>query len=451
MPKVRSKKFMACFNSATDEKETIETVRQVLFTGISHRIVLIVGHIQLVSASVKDLIRSGIPLSVFGRQLIHVRVRARTNNISQDLIREIVADMESDSTDMNKKESTGRSGKSFDNVYSKEYVNPSTSLPTAKKLNEPKKLQISRLPCVGTVTLYCPSLQEHFVIFDAAHLQPQWVSFLKNEVELILGTDDAAETTVAVLNGIKAHESSLILLNNHRLQRQADKKNVLSIKARLESFAIENDNKKAVQKDPVAKPVKKNGYRKGQRRWKKHTKDKKSDSSCKEVDHSQTIDSDEEGSENGDNIDIDEDKQVQEQSVSSSMVDRNEEDVLGADGNSKEESLVVEDELAHPEYSAVECFLCGGLETNPKAACSMGFLVSCGECEQWVHSYCMPSSKFPELNVLKAQRNKTIHTRSCVSGAEDGRTWLCWRCIGMIESVNLLILLVVVLLIIPTI
>ena len=41
--------------------------------------------------------------------------------------------------------------------------------------------------CVGTVSQYCPSIDQHLVLFDELVLQPQWVSCNRSTVDLLAG------------------------------------------------------------------------------------------------------------------------------------------------------------------------------------------------------------------------------------------------------------------------
>ena len=48
----------------------------------------------------------------------------------------------------------------------------------------------SALRCVGTVTQYCGSSEEHFVVFDEDCLQSQWMVITADSTDVLLGGEE---------------------------------------------------------------------------------------------------------------------------------------------------------------------------------------------------------------------------------------------------------------------
>lgn len=44
--------------------------------------------------------------------------------------------------------------------------------------------------CVGTVTQYCGSSDEHFVVFDEDCLQSQWMAITADSTDVLLGGEE---------------------------------------------------------------------------------------------------------------------------------------------------------------------------------------------------------------------------------------------------------------------
>lgn len=51
-------------------------------------------------------------------------------------------------------------------------------------------LQLSVYRCVGTVTQYCGSSEEHFVVFDEDCLQSQWMVITADSTDVLLGGEE---------------------------------------------------------------------------------------------------------------------------------------------------------------------------------------------------------------------------------------------------------------------
>lgn len=59
---------------------------------------------------------------------------------------------------------------------------------------------INKALCFGTITKYCPSSNECFVVFDVPGLQPQWVTCVKGQVEILVGASEYSSANALLTN-----------------------------------------------------------------------------------------------------------------------------------------------------------------------------------------------------------------------------------------------------------
>jgi hypothetical protein len=58
--------------------------------------------------------------------------------------------------------------------------------------NRNKNFTVNSAFCLGTIALYCPSLDLHYVLFDDERLKPQWLKIERNSVEVLIGPSEDA-------------------------------------------------------------------------------------------------------------------------------------------------------------------------------------------------------------------------------------------------------------------
>lgn len=61
---------------------------------------------------------------------------------------------------------------------------------------------------VGTITQFCSSSGEHYVVFDDCRLQPQWIILQKSTADVLFGFEDS-KTSCHTIIAAAPHESSV--------------------------------------------------------------------------------------------------------------------------------------------------------------------------------------------------------------------------------------------------
>lgn len=83
---------------------------------------------------------------------------------------------------------------------------------------------INKAFCFGTITNFCPSTNECFVVFDVPTLQPQWVTCIKGQIEILVGASEYAnghgKATSNIVSSSSSSSSSTLVVKSEPLAEE---------------------------------------------------------------------------------------------------------------------------------------------------------------------------------------------------------------------------------------